>query len=118
MKKIILAGLLCLAPMKAFAQASMLNGAGAFKCSKYNDANDGLKSVFFTWVQGYMAGVNTMTSGQNFYINMNSPDFDYVAQQGLLTSFCLKNPNDLIAYQGLKILTQMSKMGLKVNSKP
>ncbi|MBS1017254.1 hypothetical protein KBX73_15020 [Acetobacter persici] len=119
MKKIFLAVLLCIVPLKAHSQASSSIGAGTVKCSFYNSLNEDQKNIFFNWVQGYMSGINEMTKAEkNFFINLNSPDFDYVAQQGLLKSFCLKNTNEDVLYQGIKILTQMTKMGLVVKTKP
>lgn len=115
MKKIILALILCVVPLKAHSK-SVSSGPGNFKCEKYNSSNTVLKNTFFSWVEGFMTGMNLETyAADKEFVDLGSPEFDPVAQQGLLTSLCLRHPDDLVINQALQVLVQMKKMGLTVH---
>lgn len=106
--------LLVSVPMKAYsASPAMISGAGSVNCSDFNAKNDNQKQIFYTWMQGFMSAINAFTNKDDgFYIDLGNPNFDYIAQQGLLNSLCARNPNEPLYVQPVRILNQMRKMGL------
>ena len=122
MKKIILLSVLMLFPLNAFAQNYPVMGMGAAKCSMYNSLTKNpsdltYKNLYFTWVQGFLSGINEMTlRDQKASVDLNSPSFDRVTQQGFLDSMCQRYPDELVMGQAFKMYDEMTKLGLKIHT--
>lgn len=94
-------------------------GSGILPCSKYNKLDNTLKQVVFAWIQGYMSALNRENSLSNhIYVDLGNFEFDNIAQEGLLKSLCLQNPDQPIFVQAISIMQRMTKMGLVVHSNP
>lgn len=119
MKKIILLSVLMLFPLNAFAQNYPLMGIGISKCSAYNnmtkdDPGHIIKNTYFGWIQGFLSGMNEVTLlSKKFAVDLNSPSFDFVTQQGFLDSMCRRYPDETVVEQAFKMYSEMIKLGLK-----
>lgn len=112
MKKIILALMLSVVPLTAYAQ-SQIEGAGVSKCSTYN--NSDIKPAYFTWVEGFMGGLNMMRASKTKeYIDLTNSKFDSVAQEEFFKNLCLQNPDEFVFAEAITLYSEMGKMGLTV----
>lgn len=122
MKKVIILSVLMLFPLNALAQNYPIMGMGVAKCSVYNnvtkdDPGHIIKTSYFSWVQGFLSGMNEVTLlSRKEAVDLNSPSFDGVTQQGFLDSMCQRYPNETVIEQVFKMYSEMVKLGLKTHT--
>lgn len=117
MKKIILAGILCVLPMSAYA--ADMTGIGAQNCSVFNNMNPSEQNQVFSWVQGAFSALNASRAVEyHTYVELNDENFNWQGQLGMLKSLCQNNPDDAILNESIIIYFNMMKMGLKRTVKP